>query len=88
MEENELHDHVEKVISKPGGEEEKSKYKKNEAKARIILVDSIKDHLIRHIVGLKATKAIYDALGKLYAINNINKKLDLKNHLHNIIMTK
>jgi len=88
LEENELQDQVEKVISRPEGEEEKSKYKKNEAKARIILVYSIKDHLIPHVVGLKTTKAIYDALGKLYAINNINKKLALKNNLHNIIMTK
>ena len=67
LEENELQDHVEKVILEPKGVEEQAKYKKNEAKAKIILVDSMKDHLIPHVIGLKTAKVVYDALVKLYA---------------------
>lgn len=47
LEENDL-DHVKKVIPWLEGAEEKAKHKKNDAKARRILIDSVTDHLIPH----------------------------------------
>ena len=54
LEENELLDHVKKMLPEPEGEEAKAKFKKNEVKAkRRILIDSIKDHLIPNVSELR-----------------------------------
>ena len=49
MEENEIEDHLtnDSIVSKV--EAEKVKYKKDERKAKRILMDSVKDHLIPQI---------------------------------------
>lgn len=86
MEENDLLNHLEKYIPELEGAEEKTKYKKNEAMAKRNLVDSIKDHLIPHVFGLKNAKAMHGAIVKLYANSNTNRKLALKNCLRNIKM--
>jgi hypothetical protein len=49
LEENELLDHVQKVLPKPKKEEANAKFKRNEVKAKRILTDSIKDHLIPNV---------------------------------------
>jgi hypothetical protein len=46
LEENELFDHVKKMLPEPKDEEAKAKFKKNEVKAKRILTDSIKDYQI------------------------------------------
>jgi len=69
-------------------EQKRANYTKNVAKAKRILVDSTKYHLIPHLAQLKVAKEIYDALVKWYARSNTNRKLALKNRLHNIAMTK
>jgi hypothetical protein len=46
LEENELLDHVKQVLPELEEEEAKARHKKNEIKAKGILTDSIKDHLI------------------------------------------
>jgi hypothetical protein len=81
LEENELQNHVKEVIPEPEGAEEKAKYKKNEAKAKRILIDSIKDHLIPHVVELKTAKEVYDALVGLFESNNTSRKLTLRHQL-------
>jgi hypothetical protein len=49
LEENELLDHVKEMLQEPEDEEAKAKFKKNEVKAKRILTDSIKDHLIPNV---------------------------------------
>ena len=49
LEENELLDHVKQVLPEPEEEDSKAKFKKNEIKAKRILTDSIKDHLIPNV---------------------------------------
>lgn len=87
LEENELQNHVEKVTLEPEGTQEKSKYKKNEAKAKRILVDSIKVQFIPHVVAWKTSKVVYDALVGLFESNNINGKLTLRNLPRNVMIT-
>jgi len=62
LEENELLDHVKQVLSELEEEDAKEKHKKNEIKAKRILVDSIKDHLIPSLLELKTPKEMFDAL--------------------------
>ena len=52
-------------VTKPEGDEDKAKHKKNMVKAKRIIVDSIKDHLIPHVSSLKTPKEMFDALTSL-----------------------
>ena len=53
------------------------------AKAKRIIADSIKDHLIPHVSSFKAAKEVYDALTKMFEGKNINWKMTLRNQLKN-----
>ena len=47
------------------GDEVKALHKKNLVKAKRIIVDSIKDHLIPQVSSLKTPKEMFDSLTKL-----------------------
>ena len=49
LEENDLEDYVKEEVPEPNEDEAKAKCKKNLVKAKRIIVDSIKDHLIPHV---------------------------------------
>ena len=56
------------------GDEAKALNKKNLVKAKRIIVDSIKDHLIPQVYSLKTPKEMFDSLTKLFEGKNINQK--------------
>jgi hypothetical protein len=88
LEESDLMKFVEEVVPEPDDASEKSQWKKNDAKARKIIIYSVKDHLIPHISKLKTTKEMFDALKKLFESNNTNRAIALRHQLQNIKMTK
>ena len=53
LEENDLEGFIEVDIPEPEEEEAKAKHKKRIVKAKRIIADSIKDHLIPHVTSLK-----------------------------------
>ena len=55
------HSKDEKVLE-PEEEAEKSQWRKNDAKTRRILIDSVKDHLLPQISEKKTTKKMFYAL--------------------------
>lgn len=77
-----------RVIPEPTNDNGKATYKKNEAKAKRILFDSVNDRLIPHIFQLKIAKEVYDALTSLFETKNSSWKRALRNKLRNINMTK
>ena len=52
-------------------------------KAKRIIADSIKDHLILHVSSFKTPKEVYDALTNMFEGNNMNRKMTLRNQLKN-----
>ena len=88
LEENEVDDYVNRVILEPTNDKGKAKHTKNESKEKMILIDSVKDHLIPHISQLNIAKKVYDALTSLFETNNPNKKKDLRNTIGDISMMK
>jgi hypothetical protein len=62
LEENDLEDFVKEEVPEPNEDEAKEKYKKNLVKAKRIIVDSIKVHLIPHVSSLTNPKQTFDAL--------------------------
>ena len=59
-------------------------HKKNLVKAKRIITDSIKDHLIPHVPSFKTPKEVFDAFTKMFEGKNINRKMTLRNQLKNV----
>jgi hypothetical protein len=88
LEESDLIKFVEEFVPKLADASDKTQWKKNDAKARKIIIYSVKDHLIAHIFSMKSTKEMFDALNKLFESKNTNRAIALKHQLQNIKMTK
>jgi hypothetical protein len=86
LDENDLLEHVIVGVLEPDEEEQKTKHKKNEKKAKRIVSDSVKDHLIPHISELQTTRQMYEALNILYESKEISQNLTLRNQLRNMKM--
>jgi hypothetical protein len=86
LEENDLSDYVMEEVVEPKEEKDKGKYMKNLIRAKRIIADSIKYHLIPHVSSLKTPKEMFDALSRLYEGRNINMKMALRTQLKNVKM--
>ena len=62
LEEHELDKFIIEEVQEPQGDEAKAKYKKDMVRAKRIITDSIKDHLIHHISSLSTSKETMDTL--------------------------
>jgi hypothetical protein len=67
---------------------DKEKHQKDTIRAKRIIVDSIKDHLIPQVSSKKTPKEMFDALTRLYEGKNINQKMNLSTQLKNTMMKK
>ena len=79
LEENDLDQYISKEITELEGDKTKDIHKNNFVKAKRVIVDSIKDHLIPHVSSLKTLKEVLDALTKLFKGKNIKQKMKLRN---------
>ena len=86
LEENDQEGFIEADILEPEGDEDKAKHKKSLVKAKRIIVDSMKNHLIPHVSSLKTPNQMSDALYWLYEGKNINGKMTLRTWLKNVKM--
>ena len=68
LEEHDLDGYVTNVVEEPSFNARRTAFKKNQAKAKRIFFESIKDHLMPVIVPLKTAKECFDALVNLYEI--------------------
>jgi hypothetical protein len=87
LEEYDLKEYVETVITYPNDPEELTAHWKREVKAKRVLLDSVKDHLIPHISEKKTTKEMYEALVGLYQSGNASQKLILRHQLRYVEMS-
>ena len=79
---------VKEEVSKPANAAEKAKHQKDTVRAKRIIADSIKDHLIPYVSSKKTLKEMFDALTRLYEGKNINRKMNLRTQLKNTRMQK
>jgi hypothetical protein len=86
LDENDLLEHVTVGVLEPEEEEQKTKHKKNEKKAKRIMSNSVKDHFIPHISELHTTRKMYEELNRLYESKDISRNLALRNQLRNMKM--
>jgi hypothetical protein len=57
-------------------------------RAKRIIVESIKYHLIPQVYSKNSPKEMFDALTRMYEGNNINRKMNLRTQLKNTKMQK
>jgi hypothetical protein len=86
LEEHELDKFIIEEVQEPQGDEAKEKYKKDMVREKIIIADSIKDHLIHHISSLSSPKKMMDTLTHLFEGSNINRRMTLRSQLKNVKM--
>ena len=71
LEEHDMENYAKGEVTELEGDEDKAKHKKNLVKAKRIIVESIKDHLIPHVSSLKTHKEMFDALNSLCEEKNV-----------------
>ena len=88
LQENDLDEFFKSEVPETEGKEVKEKYKKDMIRAKRIIADSIKDHLIPHVSPLETPKKMYDALARLFESQNINRRMTLRTQLKMVKMEK
>jgi DNA repair ATPase RecN len=88
LEENDLAKFIKENVPEPEENAAKEKYKKDMIKAKRIIADSIKDHLIPQVSSKNTPKDMFDALTRMYEGKNINQKMNLRTQLKNTKMQK
>jgi hypothetical protein len=88
LEENDLAKFIKENVPEPEEEASKEKYKKDMIRAKRIIPDSIKDHLISQVSSKNTPKEMFDALTTMYEGKNINRKMNLRTQLKNTKMQK
>ncbi|KAH9321246.1 hypothetical protein KI387_015885, partial [Taxus chinensis] len=88
LEENGIKDYVTTVVTVPTDATQLAAYKKEDAKARRIVLDGVKDHIVPHISELDMAKKMWDAILNLYQNATTNRKLILREKLKNTQMNK
>jgi hypothetical protein len=88
LEENDLARFINENVPELVDATTKAKYQKDMVRAKRIIADSIKDHLIPQVASKNTPKEIFDALTRLYEGRNINRKMNLRTQLKNTKMHK
>lgn len=66
LDENGLKEYVTSVLVVPTNAAKLLAYRKEDAKARQIILDRVKDHIVPHIEDLDTTKKMWDAILNLF----------------------
>jgi len=88
FEEAEVWGIVEKAVLLPTTPDELAAYKKLNAKAKRLIMEGIKDHVIPHVRGKTSAYEMWEALTKLYQSSNQRRKIVLKEKLKATKMIK
>ena len=81
LEECELWELVEHAVTLPTDPILLSEFKKKNVRAKRIILDSVKDHIISHVVGKDYAFQMWESVGNLYQSSNHNRKMVLREKL-------
>jgi hypothetical protein len=88
LESNDVLNHAPVMVVSPTDPTELVVWKKGEAKAKSIILDGIKDHVIPHLSGKTTTKEMWKAPSDLYQNKNENRVMAVCKRLRGTKMTK
>ena len=75
-------------MTKPTDQDALNEFEALEARAQRVILNGVKDHLIPHLAEKKTVKDRWDTLNQLFEAKNENRKMTLKDKLHNVKMNK
>ena len=75
-------------MTKPTDQDALDEFEALEARSQRMILDGVKDHLIPHLAENKTAKDMWDTLSQLFEAKNKNRKMALKDKLHNVKMNK
>ena len=75
-------------MTKPTDKDKVEGFESLESKARRVILDGVKYHLITHLTQKKIVNDMWDTLNRLFESKNKNRKMTLNDKLHNIKMNK
>ena len=88
LEESELWEIVEQTVTVPTDPVLLAEFKKKNVRAKRIILDSVKDHIIPHVVGKDYAYEMWESLGNLYQSFNQNQKMVLREKLRSTKMSR
>jgi len=90
LEEYDVVDFAISDIPKPTEEDQEhlASWRRHDVKARKILIDSVKSHLLFHISKAATTKEMFDILKKFLERDSTSKSIALRSQLHTLKMKK
>ena len=78
LEENEVKDFALTTVPVPDDANQLTTWKRNDVKARKILMDSMKNHLVSHLAKSETAKEMFDALNKLFERDCASRSIALR----------
>ena len=88
LEECELWELVGQAVTSPTDPILLAKFKKKNVRAKRIILDSVKDHIIPHVVRKDYAFQMWESLGNLYPSSNQNRKMVLREKLRSTKMAR
>ena len=73
-------------MTKPTDQDALYEFEALEARAQRVIINGVKDHLIPHLAEKETAKDSWDTLNHLIEAKNENRKMALKDKLHNAKM--
>lgn len=88
LDKNRLKNFALKVIAIPVDPNDNDKYEEAMARARSIMLDRVKDHVVPHIAEKETTYEMWEAFKKLYQHTSVQRRMLLENQLRSYQMKK
>ena len=88
LEENEVKEFALTTVPVPDDATQLAAWKRNYVKARKILMDSVKNHLVSHLAKSETAKEMFDSLKKLFERDSASRSIALRTQLHTIKMNR
>ena len=66
LEEYDLEAYVKSVVVVPTENDQRKKYKVEQGKAKGLILDGVRDHVVSHLQGKDTTREMWEALSSLY----------------------
>ena len=81
LDQYDIKDHAENVLVVPVDPNPLKKFKENQARAKHLIMDEVKDHVVPHIVGKNTTNEIWTASETMYQEGSVQRKMLLENQM-------
>ena len=81
LDEYDIKDHADNFLAVPIDADPLKKFKENQAWAKLLIMDGVKDHMVPHIARKNTTNEMWTTLDTMYQGGPVQRKMLLKNQM-------